>query len=142
MCAVTNKTEAKAITEGLHHLGLTVPDVEEASSFFVDTLGYSRLGKDEEYPSVFVSDGANMLTLWQTQDEALQRDFDHKNQIGLHHFCIKIKSTEAFNELNKKLIADKNVTIEFGPEAFGDLPLQHIMCEILGGLRIEFIADA
>ena len=81
MCAVTNKTEAKAITEGLHHLGLTVPDVEEASSFFVDTLGYSRLGKDEEYPSVFVSDGANMLTLWQTQDEALQRDFDHKNQI-------------------------------------------------------------
>ena len=142
MCAGTKTEQSDNITQGLHHLGLTVPDVEEASSFFVDTLGYSRLGKNEEYPSIFVSDGTNMLTLWQTENKETQCDFDHKNQIGLHHFCIKIKSTEAFETLHQKLLADDKVNIEFGPEAFGDSTLQHIMCEILGGLRIEFIAES
>ena len=111
-------------------------------TFFVDTLGYSRLGKNEVYPAIFVSDGTNILTLWQTESKEKQCDFDHKNQVGLHHFCIKIKSTEAFNDLHQKLLADEKVTIEFGPEAFGDSTLQHIMCEILGGLRIEFIAES
>jgi len=141
MCTDKKAEQTNDITQGIHHLGLTVADVEEASSFFTDTLGYSRLGKNEEYPAIFVSDGTNMLTLWQTQNKESQRGFDHKNQIGLHHFCVKIKSSDAFTELHNKLLTDDKVTIEFGPEPFGDSDMQHIMCEILGGLRIEFIAD-
>ena len=52
-----------AITEGAHHIGLTVPDYEAARDFFVDVLGFDEIGSKPEYPAIFVSDGSLMLSL-------------------------------------------------------------------------------
>ena len=76
-------------TQGAHHIGLTVPDLSNSESFFVDTLGFDKLGEVPEYPAVFLSDGATMITLWQAKDPANAQPFDRSNNIGLHHFTIK-----------------------------------------------------
>ena len=39
-----------AITHGLHHLGLTVPDLAATKAFFVDTLGFRQVGEKPDYP--------------------------------------------------------------------------------------------
>ena len=50
-------------TRGAHHIGLTVPNLTRSEDFFVNTLGYDKLGEVPDYPAVFLSDGATMITL-------------------------------------------------------------------------------
>ena len=59
--------ESQPLTSGVHHVGLTVPNLERAREFFVDTLGFGVVGEVPSYPAVFVSDGA--ITI-QSGDEA------------------------------------------------------------------------
>lgn len=37
----------------------------ETRTFFVETLGFDQLGEIPDYPAVFLSDDATMITLWQ-----------------------------------------------------------------------------
>ena len=46
-----------AVTQGAHHIGLTVPDLAETRAFFLDTLGFSQIGEVPDYPAVFLTDG-------------------------------------------------------------------------------------
>lgn len=128
-----------AITKGAHHLGLTVPDLEQTRRFFVDTLGYEQLGEVPDYPAVFLSDGALMITLWQAVDPANAVPFDRKNVIGLHHFALTVDSSE-LDGLYQRLKDTADVEIEFAPEPLGDMPVRHMMCNIPGGIRVEFLA--
>ena len=41
------------ITKGAHHIGLTVPNLANSEEFFVDTLGFNKVGDC----CVFCSDG-------------------------------------------------------------------------------------
>ena len=52
------------LTRGVHHVGLTVPDLASARRFFVEALGYEQRGEAADYPAVFVSDGTTLITLW------------------------------------------------------------------------------
>ncbi len=56
------------LTQGVHHLGLTVPELQETTSFFVDVLGYKQVGEVSDYPAVFLSDNQVMITLWQATE--------------------------------------------------------------------------
>ena len=62
-------TSAK-MTQGIHHVGLTVADVAGARHFFEDALGCARVGEKPDYPAAFVSDGRVMITLWQAESFA------------------------------------------------------------------------
>ena len=53
----------KALTNGAHHVGLTVPDLDAAAGFFCSTLGFSEVGGNPAYPSKFVRDGATLITM-------------------------------------------------------------------------------
>jgi catechol 2,3-dioxygenase-like lactoylglutathione lyase family enzyme len=77
-------------TQGVHHVGLTVPELPKTVRFFIDTLGFSQVGEKPDYPAVFVSDGSTMITLWQAADPAAAVPFDRKNVIGLHHLALKV----------------------------------------------------
>ena len=79
-----------ALTQGAHHIGLTVPDLAKTRAFFIDTLGFDQLGDVPDYPAVFMSDGATMITLWQAENPATAVPFDRKNVIGLHHLALKV----------------------------------------------------
>ena len=131
-----------ARTQGADHIGLTVPDLAKARSFFLDTLGFTQVGEKPDYPAVFVSDGSTMITLWQAADPAKAVAFDRRNVIGLHHLALKVADSAALESLHETLRATEGVEIEFAPEGLGQAPLRHMMCFIPGGIRMEFIAPS
>ena len=126
-------------TAGIHHLGLTVPNVAQTSAFFVEALGFKIVAQKPDYPAVFVSDGVILLTLWQAQSEA-PTTFDRKSNVGLHHFALRLADGHDLQAMYQTLSARSDVEIEFAPEALGASPTKHLMCTIPGGLRMEIIA--
>ena len=130
------------ITQGAHHIGLTVPDLAKTRSFFLETLGFTQVGEVPDYPAVFLSDGTTMITLWQAANPETAVPFDRKNVIGLHHFALKVADAGALDRLHGELMATEGVEVEFAPESLGGGATQHMMCAIPGGIRMEFIAPA
>ncbi len=127
------------LTQGAHHIGLTVPNLAQSRSFFIDTLGFSQIGDVPDYPAVFLTDGTTMLTLWQVANTATATPFDRKNVIGLHHFALRVDAA-ILDRLGQTLAAADGVDLEFAPEPLGDGPARHMMCTIPGGIRMELIA--
>ncbi len=130
------------ITQGAHHVGLTVPKLSDAATFFTETLGFSVVGEKPDYPALFVSDGSTMITLWQATNGTNATPFNRKTNIGLHHIAFKVADADALQNLHTTLSTTKNVAIEFAPEALGGGKTQHLMCTIPGDIRVEFIAPA
>lgn len=128
-----------AMTKGVHHVGLTVPDVEKAATFFQNILGFKRVREVPDYPAIFVSDGTVMLTLWQVSDPDSATPFDRKTVIGLHHLALKV-DPGTLDKLYEKLSSTTDVRIEFSPEALRGGPTRHMMFYIPGGIRLELIA--
>ncbi len=131
-----------AVTQGAHHIGLTVPDLAATRAFFIDTLGFEQVAEKPDYPAVFVTDGVTMITLWQAANPATAVAFDRKNVIGLHHFALKVADADALDTLHATLRKTDGVTIEFAPESLGGGAIRHMMCAIPGGIRMEFMAPA
>jgi catechol-2,3-dioxygenase len=128
------------ITEGVHHVGLTVPDLTKTRSFFTEILGYTQVGEVPGYPAAFLSDGSTMITLWQVKSPAMVIAFDRHNVIGLHHLALSVPTVNALEALHTTLLQDERVHMEFAPEQLGEGPMRHMMCAIPGGIRVEFIA--
>ena len=131
-----------AITEGSHHIGLTVPDLIATRNFFVDILGFEQVGEVPDYPAIFISDGTILLTLWQAVEPATATSFDRKNNIGLHHFALKVANLATLESTYQTLLKTPGVEIEFAPEPLGGGATQHMMFYIPGGIRMELIALA
>ena len=130
------------VTQGAHHIGLTVPDLAAARDFFVNVLQFEQVNEVPDYPAFFVSDGTTLITLWQAIDPAKATPFDRKNNVGLHHFALKVDSLDTLKSMHQTLAATAGVTIEFAPEPIGTGPTQHMMFYIPGGIRMELIALA
>lgn len=128
----------QAVTQGVHHVGLTVDNVKEAAQFFVEALGFNEIGSKADYPVIFISDGTVMLTLWQVQEAGAS--FNRKANVGLHHFALRLAEGVDFAALGQTLAQRSDVTIEFQPEPLGETGLQHMMCLIPSGIRLELIA--
>ncbi len=136
----SGNTDSLSLTQGAHHIGLTVPDINQTRDFFVNTLNFKQVGEKPNYPAVFVSDGIIMITLWQSVDPANAMSFDRKNNIGLHHRALRINPEISLESLHERLIETENVEVEFKPESLGSGATTHMMCIIPGGVRVEFIA--
>ena len=127
------------VTQGLHHLGLTVPALGPTKAFFTDVLHFEQVGEVADYPAVFLSDGSVMLTLWQARDPEPVA-FDRRRVVGLHHFALRVADDQALEDVHKRLSEAADVEIEFAPEPLGDGAARHMMCSIPGGIRMELIA--
>ena len=127
-------------TQGVHHLGLTVQNIHEASQFFIEALGFKKAGEVPDYPAIFVSDGTVLLTLWQVSNSENEVAFDRKNNIGLHHFALHLAPSTDINALYETLTLRDDAVIEFAPQALGQSGLQHMMCLIPSGIRLELLA--
>jgi len=139
--ATSNTDNSTTSTLGIHHLGLTVPDITETAAFFTEHLGFKQVGGQPAYPSIFVANDSIMLTLWQVKDPENTTHFNRHNNIGLHHFALKVESVDMLNKLYQKLSQLDNVEIDFAPEPLTGLPLYHMMCFIPGGIRLELISE-
>lgn len=129
-----------AKTLGVHHVGLTVPDIHATRAFFVERLGFRQVAERPAYPAVFVSDGAVLLTLWQAQDPAAAVPFDRRKNVGLHHLALRVPSHAALDALHDSLQRAPEVQVEFAPEPLGDGGARHMMLAIPGGVRLELVA--
>ena len=127
----------KPITNGVHHIGLTVSKLEESAKFFTSLLGWNEIRRKEDYPAIFVSDGQIMLTLWATKDEKIG-EFNKNKNIGLHHIALTVADEASLSRLYVHL-KENNVEFEFSPELLGPGPAKHMMCYEPSGIRVEFI---
>jgi catechol 2,3-dioxygenase-like lactoylglutathione lyase family enzyme len=134
--------EKQPLTLGVHHVGLTVPELAPTLRFFTELLGWKEVGGNPDYPAVFVSDGSVMVTLWRVKDPGNAAPFDKNNNVGLHHLALRVADLEMLDALYRKLDAAADVRIEFAPEPLRSGPTRHMMCYEPGGNRIEFIVPA
>lgn len=130
------------LTQGVHHVGLTVTDLDASCGFFTGLLGWEKVGGNPDYPAIFVSDGSVMVTLWQAKEPLAAIPFDKNNNVGLHHLAIRVSDLDTLDMIYQKLAATESVVIEFSPEPLRNGPATHMMCCEPGGIRIEFIVPA
>lgn len=125
------------VTQGIHHLGLTVPRLEETADFFVSLLGWREVKRRADYPAIFVSDGTILLTLWATQTEPVM-PFDKNRNTGLHHVAFAVADEATLTAIHERLTT-AGVAIEFAPEQLGQGPARHMICHEPSGIRVELI---
>ena len=127
------------LTQGIHHVGLTVPDLDQARGFFCGTLGFAEVGSVPDYPSIFVSDGEILLTLWRAADPLTARAFDRRANIGLHHLSLSVADDAALDAAWEAVTAHPEVVVDAppGPIRPGS-STRHFLIFIPGGIRLEF----
>src|SRR5258706_14406241 len=82
--------ESKSSTCGVDHVGLSVRDLLSTRKFFCDCLGWRIVGERADYPAVFVSDGHDVVTLWQVESPSEAVPFDRRANVRLHHLAIAV----------------------------------------------------
>jgi len=128
-------------TVGVDHIGLSVRNLESTCRFFCDCLGWSVIGERPDYPAAFVSDGCQVVTLWQVQSPERAAEFDRRANVGLHHLALAVADRERLEALHERVANWPNVVVEFGPELSGKGPKIHFMVLEPGGIRLEFAYD-
>ncbi|MEO5586899.1 MAG: VOC family protein [Novosphingobium sp.] len=127
------------LTHGAHHIGLTVPDLDQARAFFCGVLGFDEAGGVPAYPAIFVTDGLILLTLWRAADPLTARAFDRRANIGLHHLSLAVRDDAALNVVWEKVSTHPEVIVDFPPGPIGPgSATRHFLVFIPGGIRIEF----
>jgi catechol 2,3-dioxygenase-like lactoylglutathione lyase family enzyme len=127
------------LTRGVHHIGLTVPDLDQARGFFCGVLGFDEVGGVPDYPSIFVSDGAVLLTLWRAADPLTARAFDRRANIGLHHLSLGVADDAALEMAWQKVSAHPEVVVDHAPGPIrAGTAARHFLVFIPGGIRLEF----
>ncbi|WP_404482502.1 VOC family protein [Novosphingobium sp. BL-52-GroH] len=127
------------LTQGIHHVGLTVPDLEQARAFFCGTLGFDEVGGVPDYPSIFVSDGAILLTLWRAADPLTARALDRRANIGLHPLSLSVADDAALEQAWESVTAHPEVVVDAAPGPIrAGSTTRHFLVFIPGGIRLEF----
>jgi catechol 2,3-dioxygenase-like lactoylglutathione lyase family enzyme len=132
----------EALTRGIHHLGLAVRDLDGTVAFFTEALGWTVVGRNDDYPSAFVSDGSITLTLWRVRDPETAIGFDRRSNLGLHHLALAVPDVAALHETFERVSTYPGVSVEFAPGPFraGSDKL-HCIVAIPDGIRLEFAAS-
>jgi len=125
-----------SVTNGVHHIGLTVSKLEESAEFFTKLLGWEEVKRRDDYPAIFVKDDLLTITLWKTQTEEPVK-FNRKTNAGLHHLALRVNSPEAMYQL-LDVLKENQIEIEFEPTHRGEGPSMHMMCYEPSGIRVEF----
>jgi len=132
---------ATPATCGVDHVGLSVQDLESTRRFFCDCLGWRVVGERPDYPAAFVSDGQQIVTLWQVEvpDQAVA--FDRRANVGLHHLALAVADRVGLDALHQRVANWPGVVVEFAPELSGQGPKIHFIVREPSGIRIEFAFD-
>ena len=122
-------------TLGIHHLGLSVANLDQTSAFFTDCLDWKVVREVPQYPARFVTNGTAFFTLWQTSASAAP--FDRKGNVGLHHVALAVEDEAQLDALFGRIQAYPDVRVEFSPQPVGAGPAKHCMFHEPGGIRME-----
>lgn len=128
------------LTSGISHIGLTVPDIDKTVSFF-EAVRFKKVGGVQSYPSIFLSDGSTMVTVWKANVSS-PTPFDRTANVGLHHMAVKVPTRDALNQVYQIVSSIKDVKLEFAPRPVDGTNITHFMCYEPCGVRIEFAYHA
>src|SRR3982074_1129977 len=107
--------DLKTSTCGVDHVGLSVRDLVSTRKFFCDCLGWRIVGERKDYPAVFVSDGHDIVTLWQVESPGKAIAFDRRANVGLHHLALALHRAGTENLHQDVRSGWPGVAVEFGP---------------------------
>ena len=138
----TTSSTPEPLTIGVSHVGISVSDLKASLQFF-EALGYKKVGGSESYPSIFVTDGSSLITLWQTDQDFTA--FNRRKNVGLHHLAIKVPSLDALDRAYQAASQVPGVRVNgegaFGPESLSATMTHAILYEPSGN-RIELAHHA
>lgn len=99
------------------------------------------MGQVESYPATFVSDGVTTLTLWRVDASSQAIPFNRRTNVGLHHLALAVRDAASLRQVFEHVRAypGASLKMEPGPMRPGS-SLDHFICTMPGGLRIEFTA--
>ena len=84
--------------EDIHHLGLTVRDVDVSAAWYVDTLGFQRVGAytapDDSRRKVFLRHDGLRARLGLTQHQRGSEEAFDETRIGLDHLAFAVGTRE------------------------------------------------
>jgi len=66
--------------------------------------------------------------------------FSFRRWQGQVDHALAVADGVSLDQVYAKLLRDPDVDIEFAPETLNGGPAQHLICNIPGGIRVEFIA--
>ena len=92
---------------GIHHLGLTVSDVERSARWYVEVMGFARAGgfgnATTERRKVFLRHAGFGIRLGLVDhDSSSKRPFD-ETEIGLDHLAFEVSSREDLERWARRL---------------------------------------
>ena len=97
------------------------------------------MGGVPDYPSIFVSDGTILLTLWRAADPITARAFDRRTNIGLHHLSLSVADDAALQAAWEAVTAHPEVVVDAAPGPIRQgSATRHFLIFIPGGIRLEF----
>jgi catechol 2,3-dioxygenase-like lactoylglutathione lyase family enzyme len=131
----------RASTCGVDHVGLSVRDLASTRRFFCDCLGWRVVGERADYPAAFVSDGQDVVTLWQVESPCTAIPFDRRANVGLHHLALAVADRAGLEALFRRVSGWPGVVVEFSPELSGAGPKVHFIVREPSGARVEFVFD-
>jgi glyoxylase I family protein len=103
---------------GIHHLGLTVSDVERSAAWYEDVLGFERVGQlgdaDSERRKIFLRHPGLDVRLGLVEHRtSSKRPFD-ETECGLDHLAFAVRSHEALEHWAARL---ETLGVKFSPIA-------------------------
>jgi glyoxylase I family protein len=88
---------------GVHHLRLTVADVERSRAFYMDVLGFEQVA--DLGGAYFLSNGSVGLGIGPSPDpaQAITGDRFNENRVGLDHLSFSVASRDELEQAERKL---------------------------------------
>lgn len=96
-----------ALTNGVHHVGLSVTNLEATKEFFTEVLEFQLL-QHEAGHYAYVTDGVTMITLWQTAEQEAS-----VSVAGMHHLALHVKSLEVLRQIEERM-KQRKIRLQFG----------------------------
>lgn len=94
-------------TSGVHHIGLTVTDIERSKAFYQELFGWKEVGAEPQFGYVFLADDKNFVTLWQESKSGYT-----KASAGLHHFALAVGGADELVQA-EQILRKKGVRIHY-----------------------------